>query len=181
MIRRGNNKSFKVLCHPFHMESLLFESLFDSEVSALPCWHVPNADAQEARGDAGVLLIDGRINERHSHLSQHWFSFMVGPYMAFWLWTNVLQSCHQDYNKIAQLQAYKYSLPNDRDMDNRHLGSLLYYFLKCSPFSSCDIIHLCLRISCLSQDLLWLIVYSGNEEYYNLAEVLLLCLETWSC
>lgn len=54
MIRRGNNKSFKVLCHPSPMESLPFESLFDSEVSALPCWHVPNADVQEARGDAGV-------------------------------------------------------------------------------------------------------------------------------
>lgn len=27
-------------------------------------------------------------------------------------------------------QACKYSLPKDRDMDIRHLGSLLYYFFK---------------------------------------------------
>lgn len=79
---------------------------WDSEVLRFPwawCLHC-SADffrTQSSVSTCDVLLVDGRINERHSRLGQHWFPFVVGPYRPFWLRSNVLQSCHQEHNKIA--------------------------------------------------------------------------------
>lgn len=81
MLRRETesiNQSFKVLHHPFPGESLPLES-------SAWCLH-RSADffrTLSSVSTCDALLIDGRIDERHSRFGQHGFPFVVGPYRPF--------------------------------------------------------------------------------------------------